>query len=65
MSIEHRANLKLLFDWKTPCEVLKLLLQVCGKDTISTCSLVFEWHKSFKDLEDDVIFILNYFYKNQ
>ena len=54
MSVEQRINLKFLVRLgKTPTEVLKLLQEVYGDDTMSR-SCLFEWHRRFKEGRDEV-----------
>ena len=54
MSAERRINLKFIVRLRnTPTEVLKLLQEVYGDDTLSrTCH--FEWHRRFKEGTEEV-----------
>jgi len=54
MSVEQRINLKFLVHLgKTPTEILKLLQEVYGDDTMSrTC--LFEWNRRFKEGREEV-----------
>ena len=54
MSIEQRINLKFFVHLgKTPIEALKLLQEVYGDDTMSRTRL-FEWHRRFKEVREEV-----------
>ena len=54
MGTEQRTNLTFVV-WigKTPSEALRLLQEVYGDEMMSR-SRVFEWHKRFKEVREDV-----------
>ena len=54
MSRDQRANLKFLAKLgKTPSESFAMLQQVYGEETMSR-TRAFEWHKRFKEGQEEV-----------
>ena len=54
MSVEQQINLNFVVRLgKTPTEALKLLQEVYGDDTMSRTRL-FEWHRRFKEVREEV-----------
>jgi hypothetical protein len=55
MKIEQRINLKCLVKLKkkTPTECFQLLKEVYGDNAIS-CTRVFEWHKQFMEVREEM-----------